>query len=148
MANSAAASFNSNQTVSPFLWVIGLAPLTLPRRTTLPQKKSVLLLCGRSHTSDPTSMASSSQFARIIKPCGGNEPFWCAISPCALSPPSIGSHLQDVVSPRSAHHAADELSRLPHQAIPPEPIEEEIPVCSVSAQANRTSVTHDNPCAF
>jgi hypothetical protein len=35
-----------------------------------------------------------------------------------------------------------------HQAIPPEPIEEEIPVCSVSAQANRTSVTRDNPCAF
>jgi hypothetical protein len=51
-------------------------------------------------------------------------------------------------NPGSAHHAADALSRLPHQAVPPEPIEEEIPVCSVSAQANRTSVTRDNPCAF
>jgi hypothetical protein len=50
--------------------------------------------------------------------------------------------------PGAAHHAADALSRLPHQAIPPDPIEEEIPVCSVSAQANRTSVTRDNPCAF
>jgi hypothetical protein len=50
--------------------------------------------------------------------------------------------------PGASHHAADALSRLPHQAIPPEPIEEEIPVCSVSAQANRTSVIRDNPCAF
>jgi RNase H-like domain found in reverse transcriptase len=50
--------------------------------------------------------------------------------------------------PGAAHHTADALSRLPHQAVPPDPIEEEIPVCSVSAQANRTSVTRDITCAF
>jgi hypothetical protein len=50
--------------------------------------------------------------------------------------------------PGAVHHAADAISRLPHQAVPPEPIEEEIPVCSISAQTTRTSITRDNPCAF
>jgi hypothetical protein len=50
--------------------------------------------------------------------------------------------------PGAAHHASDALSRLHHQDIPPEPIEEELLVCSVSAQTSRTSITRDNPCAF
>jgi hypothetical protein len=71
MANSAVASCNSNQMVRPFLWVIGPALLTPLRKITLPPKKSVLLLCGRLPTSDPTSRASNSQCARIITPFGG-----------------------------------------------------------------------------
>jgi hypothetical protein len=50
--------------------------------------------------------------------------------------------------PGAAHHAADALSRLPHQAVPPEPIEDEIPVRSISAQTTRNSITQDNPCSF
>ena len=50
--------------------------------------------------------------------------------------------------PGAAHHSADAMSRLPHQEVPPEPIEEDLPVCSVSAQANETCVTRDNPCVF
>jgi hypothetical protein len=34
--------------------------------------------------------------------------------------------------PGIAHHAADAMSRLPHQAIPAEPIEEDIPVCATN----------------
>jgi hypothetical protein len=33
--------------------------------------------------------------------------------------------------PGIAHHAADAMSRIPHQAVPAEPIEENIPVCAV-----------------
>jgi hypothetical protein len=50
--------------------------------------------------------------------------------------------------PGAAHYAADALSRLAQQTVPPEPIEEEIPVCLVSAQSNRSSVTQDNLCTF
>jgi hypothetical protein len=34
--------------------------------------------------------------------------------------------------PGVAHHAADAVSRLPHQAVPSDPIEEEIHVCAVA----------------
>jgi hypothetical protein len=34
--------------------------------------------------------------------------------------------------PEVAHHAADAMSRLPHQAVPSDPIEEEIPVRAVA----------------
>jgi hypothetical protein len=34
--------------------------------------------------------------------------------------------------PGIAHHAADVMSRLPHQAVPSDPIEEDIPVCAVT----------------
>jgi hypothetical protein len=34
--------------------------------------------------------------------------------------------------PGIAYHAADAMSRLPHQAIPAEPIEEDIPVCATN----------------
>ena len=34
--------------------------------------------------------------------------------------------------PGIAHHAADAMSRIPHQAVPSEPIEEDIPVCAVN----------------
>jgi hypothetical protein len=34
--------------------------------------------------------------------------------------------------PGVAHHAAEATSRLPHQAVPSDPIEEEIPVCTVA----------------
>jgi hypothetical protein len=35
-------------------------------------------------------------------------------------------------TPGVAHHAADAMSRLTHQAVPSDPIEEEIPVCAVA----------------
>jgi hypothetical protein len=34
--------------------------------------------------------------------------------------------------PGIAHHAADAMDRLPHQTIPAEPIEEDIPVCATT----------------
>jgi hypothetical protein len=34
--------------------------------------------------------------------------------------------------PGITHHAADSMSRVPHQAIPAEPIEEDIPVCATN----------------
>ena len=50
--------------------------------------------------------------------------------------------------PGAAHHAADALSRLPHQAVPFNPIDEEIPVCSVLSHALDAEVTRDHPCAL
>jgi Integrase zinc binding domain len=39
--------------------------------------------------------------------------------------------------PGVAHHAADSMSRLPHQAVPSDPIEEEIPVCAVAHEESQ-----------
>jgi hypothetical protein len=39
--------------------------------------------------------------------------------------------------PGVAHHAADAMSRLPHQAVPSDPIEEEIPVCAVAHEESQ-----------
>jgi hypothetical protein len=39
--------------------------------------------------------------------------------------------------PCVAHHAADAMSRLPHQAVPSNPIEEEIPVCAVAHEESQ-----------
>jgi hypothetical protein len=39
--------------------------------------------------------------------------------------------------PGVAHHAADAMSRLPHQAVPSDPIEEDIPVCAVAHAESR-----------
>jgi hypothetical protein len=39
-----------------------------------------------------------------------------------------------------AHHAADAMSRLPHEAVPSDPIEEDIPVCAVTFSTCRESV--------
>jgi hypothetical protein len=39
--------------------------------------------------------------------------------------------------PGVAHHAADAMSRLPHQVVPSDPIEEEIPVCAVTQAGSR-----------
>jgi hypothetical protein len=36
-----------------------------------------------------------------------------------------------------AHHAADAMSRLPHQAVPSDPIEEKIPVCAVAHEESQ-----------
>jgi hypothetical protein len=48
--------------------------------------------------------------------------------------------------PGAAHHAADALSRLPHQEVPKTPIEDDIPVCQLSQILSH--VTRDNPCAI
>ena len=52
--------------------------------------------------------------------------------------------------PGIAHHAADAMSRLPHQAIPSEPIEEDIPVCATTAPSTAlenfpTALEEDSP---
>jgi RNase H-like domain found in reverse transcriptase len=39
--------------------------------------------------------------------------------------------------PGVAHHAADAMSRLPHQAVPSDPIEEEIPICAVAHEESQ-----------
>jgi RNase H-like domain found in reverse transcriptase/Reverse transcriptase (RNA-dependent DNA polymerase) len=39
--------------------------------------------------------------------------------------------------PGVAHHAADAMSRLPHQALPSDPLEEEIPVCAVAHEESQ-----------
>jgi hypothetical protein len=47
--------------------------------------------------------------------------------------------------PGIAHHAADAMSRFPHQAVPAEPMEEYIHVCTVD---NRLSVLEEFPTAL
>jgi hypothetical protein len=50
--------------------------------------------------------------------------------------------------PGAAHHAADALSRLPHQAVPSDAIEEAIPVCSTFPEAPPALISRGNPCAL
>jgi hypothetical protein len=50
--------------------------------------------------------------------------------------------------PGAAHHAADALSRLPHQEVPSDPIEEEIQMFSVLSKASKADITLDDPCAL
>jgi hypothetical protein len=67
----------------------------------------------------------------------GHEPFLCARSVSPLAPSRRGIYVQSGIPPGVAHHAADAMSRLPHEAVPSDPIEEEIPVCAVAPEESQ-----------